>query len=156
MFFILACSALFFWACQNKAQQGAALLADAQQAWPPSLAWDLASMPNIDVENGDNPQTIIALKLGAKRFALDTITGTARILEKAEQEQHQVPNSAWSACGGFWAGLGVYYYAEVKNEKVEVWVRYDEEGYYDEEKDDFVQSSPQWELKRSFEAKDLN
>lgn len=63
---------------------------------------------------------------------VDTIIGTPEFYEIAEYKDMQVPAEAIAACGAWYAGGGDYYYLIKKNNLVEVYHGWLDEGQSDE------------------------
>lgn len=72
------------------------------------------------------PHFDVMLSVNGKEFKIKTINGCSDI-PVAEYKTYEIPAEAVSACGGWWAGAGDYYYVIMKNGKPSLF-----EGWMDE------------------------
>lgn len=78
-----------------------------------------------------NPHNEIVLKVDGKEQKIDTIL-SCDIIPTADYERFGIPATAVSACGGWWAGAGDYFYAIIENNQVVVYQGWQEEEQEDE------------------------
>ena len=72
------------------------------------------------------PHFNVMLSVNGKEFKIKTINGCGDI-PLAEYKTYDIPAEAVSACGGWWAGAGDYYYVVIRNGKPSLF-----EGWMDE------------------------
>ena len=72
------------------------------------------------------PHFDVMLSVNGKEFKIKTINGCGDI-PLSEYKTYEIPAAAVSACGGWWAGAGDYYYVIMKNGKPSLF-----EGWMDE------------------------
>ena len=72
------------------------------------------------------PHFDVMLSVNGKEFKIKTINGCGDI-PLSEYKTYEIPTAAVSACGGWWAGAGDYYYVIMKNGKPSLF-----EGWMDE------------------------
>lgn len=72
------------------------------------------------------PHFDVMLSVNGKEFKIKTINGCGDI-PVADYKTYEIPAEAVSACGGWWAGAGDYYYVIMKNGKPSLF-----EGWMDE------------------------
>jgi hypothetical protein len=87
-------------------------ITDTLQADKPTAAMDAKFI--IKKKGSDdmgNPISAISISINGKITPIANITGDATMTAKSEFAKQQIPAKALSACGGFWAGAGDYYYA---------------------------------------------
>lgn len=85
-------------------------------------------------QDEDTPQHLVSLRLNGGLHALDTIMA-CQTIEREEFGNLGIPAGAVSACGGWWAGAGDYFYAEIDGNVCTVmqgWVdeQQEDEGYH--------------------------
>ncbi len=85
-------------------------------------------------EKDGMPQSAVYATAGEKKAKLAT-TNTCDSIPRAAYEDHEIPDSAIAAVGGWWAGLGEYFYAIREGEGIAYykgWVeeRQEEENYH--------------------------
>jgi hypothetical protein len=83
---------------------------------------------NEDEFGGSHYQVI--LTVDGKKEIIDTVMACDKI-PASNFSQYEIPKTALSACGGWWAGAGDYFYADLKDNKVVVY-----QGWQDEEQKD--------------------
>ena len=83
---------------------------------------------NEDEFGGSHYQVI--LTVDGKKEIIDTVMACDKI-PASNFSQYEIPKTALSACGGWWAGAGDYFYAALKDNKVVVY-----QGWQDEEQKD--------------------
>jgi hypothetical protein len=75
-----------------------------------------------------NPKSIVKVVFNGKTTDLKEIAGEAERYAAADFEEHKIPKEATDACGAWWAGQGVYFYALPTDKGVDIF-----EGWQDEE-----------------------
>lgn len=85
------------------------------------------------------PQTQVSLNVDGKQTIIDTALACS-IIPANNFDQYDIPKNALSACGGWWAGAGDYYYVIVKDNKPVIY-----EGWQDEEQED---AGYHWEIRK--------
>lgn len=78
----------------------------------------------------DAPQNEIVLKVDGKEQKIDTILA-CDVIAAADYQRHEIPATAVSACGGWWAGGGDYFYAIIENNQAVVYQGWQDEGQED-------------------------
>lgn len=76
------------------------------------------------------PHFDVYLSAEGKETKIKSINACAEIA-KADYASHEIPADALSACGGWWAGAGDYYYVVMKDGKPVVFEGWQEEGQKD-------------------------
>lgn len=82
---------------------------------------------------------LVILEVNGTPQIIDTIAACDPINKKSFA-QYDIPATAKSAYGGWWAGYGEYYYATIENNKAVVYYGWQDEGQED--------SGYHWEVKR--------
>ncbi|MCC6701481.1 MAG: hypothetical protein IT221_08155 [Fluviicola sp.] len=82
---------------------------------------------------------LVILEVNGTPQTIDTIAACDPINKKSFA-QYDIPASAKSAYGGWWAGYGEYYYATIENNKAVVYYGWQDEGQED--------SGYHWEVKK--------
>lgn len=87
----------------------------------------------------DTPNNDIILSVDGKDSLIASILACDSIA-KVDYERMQIPAKATTACGGWWAGAGEYFYAYIENGKVKVYYGWqaeeqEDEGYHWKEMD---------------------
>lgn len=72
----------------------------------------------------------VILTVDGKKEIIDTVMACDNI-PASNFSQYEIPKTALTACGGWWAGAGDYFYAILKDNKVVVY-----QGWQDEEQKD--------------------
>jgi hypothetical protein len=80
-------------------------------------------------ENGI-PKNLVVLYLNGKKHQIDTITACENIAT-TDYNRYGIPAEAATACGGWWAGAGDYFYATVEGNVCMVM-----QGWQDEQQED--------------------
>jgi hypothetical protein len=83
---------------------------------------------NEDEFGGSHYQVI--LTVDGKKEIIDTVMACGNI-PASNFSQYEIPKTALTACGGWWAGAGDYFYADLKDNKVVVY-----QGWQDEQQTD--------------------
>ncbi|HLP53895.1 MAG TPA: hypothetical protein VK151_02660 [Fluviicola sp.] len=83
---------------------------------------------NEDEYGGPHHQVI--LTVDGKKEIIDTVMACDKI-SAATYSQYDIPKGALSACGGWWAGGGDYFYAIWEDNKVVVYQGWQDEGQTD-------------------------
>lgn len=81
--------------------------------------------------DSETPSAEVALVIAGKRNLLDTIS-VCQVIEAADYPNHKMPMQTISACGGWWAGAGDYFYAYINGDKVVVMQGWQAEEQTDE------------------------
>lgn len=82
------------------------------------------------------PRNHVYLRFGDKREKVGECLACEKI-EGQSFSQYEIPEKAVSACGGWFAGGGDYFYAAVKGRTVEVYQGWQDEGQIEEADDSF-------------------
>lgn len=77
------------------------------------------------------PHTLVSVVVAGKIKVIDTVMACS-VLKKQEFAQHDIPETAIDACGGWWAGAGDYFYLIEKNNQLQVFSGWLDEGQEDE------------------------
>lgn len=80
----------------------------------------------------DVPINEVGLSIDGKAQILDTIRTACNPISPTEYKSFQIPTDATSACGGWWAGGGDYFYTVIRDGKVKVFQGWQDEGQDDE------------------------
>jgi hypothetical protein len=78
-----------------------------------------------------NPTSDVSVSLNNKIVFLKGITGYVSDITAAEYKNKEIPKDAISACGGWWAGAGTYFYIVKSKKGIEVFEGWQEEGQTD-------------------------
>ncbi len=70
---------------------------------------------------------LVILEVNGKSQTIDTVA-TCDPITKKSYTQYDIPATAKSACGGWWAGYGEYFYATIENDKAVVYYGWQDEG----------------------------
>lgn len=70
---------------------------------------------------------LVILEVNGKPQTIDTFA-VCDPIDKKSYKQYNIPATAKSACGGWWAGYGEYYYATIENNKAIVYYGWQDEG----------------------------
>ena len=81
---------------------------------------------NRGVDSLETPHFDVMLSVNGKEIKIKSINGCGDIA-KSEYKTYGIPADAVSACGGWWAGAGDYYYVIMKNSQPSLF-----EGWMDE------------------------
>jgi hypothetical protein len=79
----------------------------------------------------ENPLNEVVLSIDGKDSVI-ALTSACDEITKAQYKEMQIPAEATSACGGWWAGGGDYFYSTLVNGKVKVFRGWQEEGQEDD------------------------
>ncbi len=79
----------------------------------------------------DAPLTIVQFSANGKSWHIDSVS-QSKVFEKAEFAQHQIPETALAACGGWWAGAGDYFYAIREGDSLKIYQGWQAEEQTDE------------------------
>lgn len=157
--FLALLAVLSFSAC-NMADSMGSSVSNAEKNGPKlpedlKVSWEIKQIVGVDDEEAMNPLASVSIKIGNKSFVIDSISGEPDLIEPAYYSERDIPQDALSACGGFWAGLGVYYFAIKHEDSIKIFVRYEEEGYMDEETQEMVHQEPTWEFVTLFTPEEV-
>lgn len=72
----------------------------------------------------------VLLTVDGKTTPIDTVNA-CEVIPASNYDQYDIPKAAKSACGGWWAGAGDYFYATIEKNKVVVY-----QGWQDEQQED--------------------
>jgi hypothetical protein len=78
----------------------------------------------------DLPRTVVNCVINGKTWVLDTVS-VAKVLDKTEIQQYKMPDNVLSACGGWWAGSGDYYYIVREGDVLNIYKGWNEEDQAD-------------------------
>lgn len=115
---------LLFWACQNDS-------AGDKTPAAASIPVVTLSCTTATDESTGNPMAEIFLEFGEQKMKIADAGITCEPIVPASYGDFQIPAEAVSACGGWWAGAGDYFYALVKDGKIVVY-----KGWQAEEQED--------------------
>ena len=101
---------------------------EEEEVAPPKSVKLSGKFLNEDEFGGSHYQVI--LTVDGKKEIIDTVMACDKI-PASNFSQYEIPKTALSACGGWWAGAGDYFYADLKDNKVVVY-----QGWQDEEQKD--------------------
>ncbi len=79
----------------------------------------------------DVPINEVVLSIDGKQQTIDTIRTACNIIQPSEYKTYEIPAEATSACGGWWAGGGDYFYSIITEGKVKVFYGWQDEGQED-------------------------
>lgn len=85
---------------------------------------------NKGMDEYENPLNEVILSINGKDSVI-ALTSACDEITKAQYKEMQIPAEATSACGGWWAGGGDYFYSIVVNGQVKVFHGWQEEGQED-------------------------
>jgi len=85
---------------------------------------------NIGEDSLGTPHFDVFLLAEGKETKINSINGCAEIT-RADYPRYEIPQEAISACGGWWAGAGDYYYVIMEAGKPAVYEGWQEEGQPD-------------------------
>ena len=85
----------------------------------------------VDGQDPYLPAFEISLELNGKMHLMDTIMG-CDLIKQSDFANYDVPEDALTACGGWYAGAGDYFYAVNKNDKCVVYRGWQDEMQEDE------------------------
>lgn len=113
---------LFFIACQdantntsNDQQEVQESDAGSEVKSSPNYSSDVVSSTDIPVfiienyKDGENPKSTISIDMGGSKIKV-TDAVQCEVIERADYDQYYIPEEAIGACGGWWAGMGEYFY----------------------------------------------
>jgi hypothetical protein len=125
----LVLAALALTNCQQSAQNGNQ---ESDQSKPPMQGF-MVTLECRELQGPDSemPQAEVLLRIANEVTLLDTISTCQRI-EPADYEQYGIPTPTVSACGGWWAGGGDYFYAIIDGDQLVVMQGWQDEGQTDE------------------------
>lgn len=81
-----------------------------------------------NIANDLNPSSKISFLNKGKTIYITTITGNAETIAKGDFLNKGIPKNAISACGAWWAGAGVYFYAVQSPSGIVIYQGWQEEG----------------------------
>lgn len=80
------------------------------------------------MDNNETPSSKIYLSISGKEIYIASIQVAAAIIEKSDFPNYDIPKNALSACGGWWAGGGDYFYTVHSKSGITVYQGWQEEG----------------------------
>ncbi|KPM47655.1 hypothetical protein [Jiulongibacter sediminis] len=84
----------------------------------------------IKVEELDyQPRSYLSVEYDGKVFPLDSMDGTAEIINPEQYQSMEIPENASTACGGWWAGGGTYYFINSTETVVSIYKGFQDEGF---------------------------
>lgn len=125
------CALLFIlvFACQPQTEEpGNSKATQEVIAKPSNISAEFYCRPL--TTNEDMPQFEVSLYLNSSRYIIDTIL-SCNLYTASDYAKYDIPKEAISACGGWWAGGGDYFYAVVQEDVCTVM-----QGWQDEEQED--------------------
>jgi hypothetical protein len=120
-FLAILCSAVFLTACNNESK-----LEDKKNKSPQVVKF----ICDVKMVN-ENPESTVKLSVDDKLFEISLNKSDCGDIKKEDYSQFKIPEQAVAACGGWWAGSGDYFYAEIKDGKLSVF-----QGWMDSEQED--------------------
>ncbi|WP_304236621.1 hypothetical protein [Jiulongibacter sediminis] len=129
-------TALLIYACSSPQNEEETSQSDTLQAAMPVPEEPAVIEPvrvepefHIRVEEVDyHPISYLSVLYDGKVAFLDSMDGTAEQISKERYQSMEIPQNALAAYGGWWAGLGTYYYLIPTEEKVMIFKAYEDEG----------------------------
>jgi len=79
----------------------------------------------------DVPINWVVLSVDGNEQTIDTINTACNVILPTEYKDYEIPLEATSACGGWYAGGGDYFYSIIKDGKVKVFYGWQDEGQED-------------------------
>lgn len=79
----------------------------------------------------ENPKSDVSVMINGKKIKVQTVVGQMNPITKNEYTDYQIPENATSACGGWWAGAGDYFYISSSSKGIIVY-----HGWQDEAQED--------------------
>lgn len=80
------------------------------------------------MDNNETPSSKIYLSISGKEIYIASIQVAAAIIEKSDFPYYDIPKNALSACGGWWAGGGDYFYTVQSKSGITVYQGWLDEG----------------------------
>ncbi|MBI1305148.1 MAG: hypothetical protein GC181_00885 [Bacteroidetes bacterium] len=94
--------------------------------FPDKVVFVATSLPSSE----EIPVTMVQISMDEFLYTIDTVA-EASVIQKAQFADHQIPDTAIAACGGWYAGSGDYFYAIKSGNEISVY-----QGWQDEEQED--------------------
>lgn len=134
-FFVLSS----FLACNNpntsqeEAEQTDTTATSQTEEKPSPLKAVEASLSCRDISTEDSvyPQFEVNLDVNGQNMVLDTINACG-VFTRQDYEQYEIPPTALTACGGWYAGAGDYFYLVRDQDRLMVMQGWQDEGQEDE------------------------
>ena len=83
---------------------------------------------DVGMDNNETPSSKIYLSISGKEIYIASIQVYAGIIEKSDFPTYDIPKNALSACGGWWAGGGDYFYTVQSKSGITVYQGWQEDG----------------------------
>jgi hypothetical protein len=80
------------------------------------------------MDNNETPSSKIYLSISGKEIYIASIQVAAELIEKSDFPKYDIPKNALSACGGWWAGGGDYFYTVQSKSGLTVYQGWQEDG----------------------------
>jgi hypothetical protein len=90
---------------------------------------DLVCVYSID--EYENPKSDVSVMVNGKKIKVQSVVGQMNPITKNEYTDYQIPENATSACGGWWAGAGDYFYISSSNKGIIVFHGWQDESQQD-------------------------
>lgn len=101
---------------------------DRKSDSPPGWSTTTVQLSCMELEGEEtSPRFAIYLQAGERKTKIAEINSTCNGITPDEYPAYEIPPTALSAIGGWWAGAGDYFYAVVEADMVEVY-----QGFIDE------------------------
>jgi hypothetical protein len=133
----LILTAIILISCNNETSQSKSNATGPQQKEAATLnkednavakaAFVIDNSMGSDVE----PRSEISVNYNGKNTKIATTAGAAQMIDKKEYRDKEIPENAISACGGWWAGAGDYFYMIPSEKGVIIY-----QGWQDESQED--------------------
>jgi hypothetical protein len=107
-------------ACDTRQAETIVSTNDASLRYDPDN-WIKAELECEEVRNADedDPQAVIYLSQLGSRHLIDTVY-TCSVIAPEMYRTYDIPRHALSACGGWWAGSGRFYYTLLEGDSIAV------------------------------------
>ena len=129
----ILCITVFLFGCTNKKGKAKEATNPADTTKPASNDTAVTTTSGVKLVCNDlgedslgTPRFDVMLSVDGKETKIKTINA-CKDIAKTEYKTYEIPDDAISACGGWWAGAGDYYYITMKDGKPLVF-----EGWQDE------------------------
>lgn len=129
-FGIISLVSIILYSCNNKSDKKVTKADTASQvpdAVPPTSGPPRLFCVDKGLDSNDTPHADVYLYLNGNESKLTSINACSEI-SKEDYKAFEIPENALYAIGGFWAGLGTYFYLIEKDGKFVVFEGFTEEG----------------------------
>jgi hypothetical protein len=132
-FYLLIFTAIILMHCTNDTSQSTSKTNEGQQKEAANLNQENKAVFVIDNSLGTDvePRSEVSVNFNGKNTKIAAIAGAAQIIDKQEYRGKEIPENAISACGGWWAGAGDYFYMIPSDKGIIVY-----QGWQDEQQED--------------------